>query len=151
MKSILITGSVAVALLIGGVWWSQSMQVSDPDVMTRGALHAHPTLEIYVKGVKQEIPANIGIGPQYAGVPGYDQQMQMTAIHTHDDVPIIHLEFGGGPVSRADVTLGQFFKIWGKDMRSFGANVKMTVHGAPNTEYESYIMGDGDKIELRYD
>lgn len=118
------------------------MRVSDPDIVSRSGLHVHPTLAIYVKGVKQEIPADLGVGPQYAGAPGYDLRMKMTAIHTHDDVPIIHLEFTGGPVRKEDVALGQFFKIWGKDMRSFGTNIHMTVNGKDNTEYENYIMQD---------
>jgi len=47
--------------------------------------------------------------------------------------------------------LENFFRNWGKDMRSFGANMRMTVNGVENTEFENYMMRDGDKIELRYD
>ena len=36
-------------------------------------------------------------------------------------------------------------------MWSFGTNVKMTVNGKENTEYENYAMQDKDKIELRYE
>ena len=151
MKTILVAVGMALVLLIGGVLWSQNLQVSDSTVLSRGGIHWHPTLAIYVKEVKQAIPANLGIGAQYAGAPGYDPQMQMAAVHTHDDMPIIHLEFMGGPVHIQDATLGQFFKMWGKDMRSFGTNMHMTVNGKDNTEYESYIMKDGDKIELRYE
>ncbi|TSC71132.1 MAG: hypothetical protein G01um101449_117 [Parcubacteria group bacterium Gr01-1014_49] len=151
MKTILSIGGATMLLLIGGVWWSQSLQTSDPDSISRSGVHWHPTLAIYVKGVPQEIPANIGVGPQYAGAPGYDPQMQMMAVHTHDDMPAIHLEFAGGPVRKEDVTLGQFFKIWGKDMRSFGSTMYMTVNGEENTDYENYVMRDKDKIELRYE
>lgn len=151
MKKILIIGGIALALLIGGVWWSESIQTGDPTLISRSGIHWHPTLAIYIHGVKQDIPANIGIGSQYAGTPGYDPQMQMAAVHTHDDMPIIHLEFMGGPVHMHDVTLGQFFKIWGKDMRSLGTNMQMTVNGKENTEYENYIMRDGDTIELHYE
>ena len=151
MKTILIIGGVAIAFLIGDVWWSQNLQASDPDVIFLDGIHWHPTLAIYVQGGRQEIPANVGIGPQYAGAPGYDPQMQMAAMHTHDDMPLIHLEFMGGPVHREDVTLGQFFRIWGKDMRSFGTTMRMTVNGKENTDNENYVMKDGDAIELRYD
>jgi len=151
MKTFLITGGVAAVLLVGGIWWSQSMQANDPDVVSRGGIHWHPTLAVYIKGEKQEIPANIGVGPQYAGAPNYNPQMQMAAVHTHDDMPIIHLEFMNGPVREKDATLGQFFKIWGKEMREFGANMRMTVNGDMNTEYEQYMMRDGDVIELYYD
>lgn len=151
MKTILIVGGAVAILLIGGVWWSQNLAASDPDVISRSGIHWHPQLTIYVKGEKKEISANIGIGSQYAGTPGYDPQMQMAAVHTHDDMPIVHLEFMSGPVHKEDATLGAFFKIWGKDIRSFGANMRMTVNGKENTDYENYIMRDGDKIELLYE
>lgn len=151
MKNILLIAGVVVVLLAGGLWWSRNLQASDPDIISRGAIHWHPTLEIYVKGVRQNIPANLGIGTQFAGTNGYDPQMQMAAVHTHEDMPILHLEFMGGPVRKEDITLGQFFKIWGKDMRQFGSNMRMTVNGQESKEYENYVMRNADKIELRYD
>ena len=148
----LLTGmAILIFLIVGGVLWSQSIQSGDPDIISRGGIHWHPQLTIYVKGLRWEIPANVGIGPRYAGTNGYDPQMQMAAVHTHEDLPLIHLEFMGGPVRKGDVTLGTFFNIWGKDMRSFGPNMRMTVNGKENTEYENYGMRDGDNIELHYD
>ena len=35
-------------------------------------------------------------------------------------------------------------------MRSFGTDMKMTVNGEENTEYDNYVMRDKDKIELRF-
>ncbi len=137
MKNFLII-SVAIILLVGGVWWSRSMQSEDTTIISRNGLHWHPELVIYVKGEKLEIPQNIGLGAIHMPV------------HTHDDLPLIHLEFQG-LVRKQDVTLGQFFKNWGKDINSFGENVKMTVNGVENVELENYIMQDKDKIELRYE
>lgn len=151
MKTILILGGAAAILLFGGVFWTQSLQASDPQVISRTGIHWHPTIAIYIKGVQQEIPADIGVGPQFAGTPGYDPQMKMAALHTHDDLPIVHLEFMDGPVRIADATVGQFFTMWGKDMRSLGASVRMTVNGKESAEFENYVMRDGDKIELHYD
>ncbi|MEY4747725.1 MAG: hypothetical protein RLZZ416_774 [Candidatus Parcubacteria bacterium] len=150
MKTIFILSGVAAVLLIGGTLWSRSIAGSDPDVVSVAGIHWHPRLAIYVKGQQIEIPANIGIGPRFAGTSGYDPQMQMAAMHTHDDLPLIHLEFMSGPVRKEDATLGQFFKIWGKDMRSFGSSMRMTVNGKDNTEFENYVMHDGDRIELRF-
>jgi len=118
---------------------SGTVTSNDPNVIALTGLHTHPTLTIYVKGVKQDIPANLGIVGS-----------SMPAVHTHDDLPIIHLEFNG-VVRKEDVMLGEFFKNWGKDMRSFGSTIKMTVNGVDNTEYERYIMRDKDVIELQYD
>ena len=151
MKTILIIAGIAALLLVGGTLWSKSIANSDPNVVASGGIHWHPQLTIYVKGQQVTIPQNLGIGQQFANTRGYDPQMQMAAMHTHEDLPLIHLEFMNGPVYKQDVTLGQFFKIWGKDMRSFGTNMRMTVNGQPNTDYENYVMHDGDKIELQYD
>lgn len=138
MKTGIIIGSAVVVLLFGGIGLSRSLQESDPDVLSRRGLHWHPLLVIYVKGEKIEIPQNIGLGAVHQPV------------HTHDDLPVIHLEFSG-MVRREDAMLGEFFRSWGRDMRSFGANMRMTVNDEENAEYENYVMHDGDRIELRYE
>ena len=56
-----------------------------------------------------------------------------------------------GLVRKEDITLARFFKVWGKDINSFGTNLTMTVNGKENTEYGNYLMQDKDKIELRYE
>ena len=141
MKNILIIVGIVALLLVGGSWWTKSLQSEDSNVIATGGMHWHPQLEIYVKGVKQDIPANVGIGAVHQ------------PIHTHDDDAargVLHLEFNGR-VTKDDIRLGNFFKNWGKDMRSFGENMQMTVNGEANTEFENYIMRDKDKIELRYE
>src|SRR3989344_1525375 len=138
MKTFLTLSVIAVLLLGGAVWFSRTIQTNDTGIISTNGLHWHPELEIYVNGEKQEVPQNIGL-------TGVHQPM-----HTHDDLPIIHLEFQG-IVRKQDLVLGQFFKNWGKDMSSFGANMKMTVNGIENTELENYVMQDKDKIELRYE
>ena len=138
MKTGIIIGSAVIVLLLGSTWLSSSLQNNNPDVLSERGLHWHPLLEIYVRGEKVEIPQNIGLGATHLPV------------HTHDDVPIIHLEFSG-VIRKEDAMLGEFFKSWGRDMRSFGTNMQMLVNGVENTEYENYVMRDGDKIELQYD
>ena len=137
-----ISWILVAIVVVGGLIWLVASQPKTPesDIVSRSGFHWHPELAIYVKGEKLEIPENIGIGAVHQ------------PIHTHDDNSqgVVHMEFQG-LARKQDVTLGQFFKNWGKDMRSFGANMKMTVNGEENTEYENYIMGDKDKIELRYE
>lgn len=166
MKSLLIAGAAAGILLVGGAWWaaetptsSEQTVLPDSGVVSRSGLHWHPQLEIYINGEKQEIPSDIGVGIQYASMPTYDPRMRMTALHTHDDLPIIHMEFGG-VVRENDTRLGNFFQIWGQE---FSANqiferengpegtVSMLVNGVPNNEFEHYRMKDGDRIEIRYE
>jgi len=152
MKNTFIIGSIAATLLlVGGVWWLNSLQESDPNTISTRGVHWHPQIEIYKKGEKQDIPANIGVGMQYASMPTFDQSMRMTAMHTHEPDGTIHLEFSGR-VMREDTTLGNFFVIWGKDMMGeFGTLTKMMVNGEETTEFGAYEMKDGDKIELRYE
>lgn len=152
MKNTFITGSiVATLLLVGGVWWLNSLQESDPNTISTRGVHWHPQIEIYIKGEKQDIPANIGVGMQYASMPTFDQSMRMTAMHTHEPGGMIHLEFSGR-VMREDTTLSNFFAIWGKDMMGeFGTLTKMMVNGEETTEFGAYEMKDSDKIELHYE
>ena len=134
-------GSLTVAIIGGLIWYVVTRPpIPEGDIVSRNGFHWHPELIIYVKGEKQEIPENIGIGAIHQ------------PIHTHDDSKqgVVHMEFEGR-VLKQDTTLGQFFKNWGKGMRSFGANMKMTVNGQENTEYENYLMHDKDKIELYFE
>ncbi len=146
MKNILIV--ISITVLAGGLlcWgtsaplFSSSSRPSIPEeeIIARRGIHWHPELAIYVKGIRQEIPANIGIGAVHQ------------PIHTHDATGVLHLEFQG-LVRKRDIVLGQFFKNWGRDMQSFGNNVNMKVNGKERTEFENYGMQDKDKIELRFD
>ncbi len=42
------------------------------NVVSNEGIHWHPELSIYIHGVKQVVPANIGIGKQYASSKWYD-------------------------------------------------------------------------------
>lgn len=137
MRNLLIVGAIVIVLL-GGVWWSQTLEKSADDIVATNGLHAHPELEMYVKGEKVDIPQNVGLGAVHS------------PIHTHDDLPAIHLEFSG-VVKEKDIKLSEFFKVWGKDINSFGSNMQMTVNGENNTEFGDYVMKNGDKIVLRYE
>ena len=112
--------------------------MAEGEILSRNGFHWHPELAIYIKSVKQDIPANIGIGAVH------------NPIHTHDASGTIHLEMQG-IVRKSDVTLSRFFKVWGKNFSDFGSAVKMTVNGQENTELGDYVMKDQDKIELHFD
>lgn len=128
-------GVLAIIALLG---WGVTSRSSDSDIVSTRGLHWHTNLSIIVRGEQIPIPADIGLGATEM------------AIHTHDTDGIIHMEFNG-TVRKEDLSLGQFFKVWGKDMRSFGANMRMTLNGATSTAYENYEMRDGDTIVLNYD
>lgn len=158
MKNTTIVATVAILLLVGGVWWSNNLEtkqledsgVNTSDIISKNGVHWHPQISIYANGDKQDIPANIGIGTKYASTPTYDQNMRMTAMHTHETDGTIHLEFSG-TVTKENTKLKNFFSIWGKDFMELGSTVTMTVNGEESLELEEYEMKDGDKIELRYE
>lgn len=135
-----VTTLVAVVLIGGLIMAYRSRpQIPESDIISRKGIHTHPELAIYVKGIKQEMPASLGVKPSF-----------MAPVHTHEPNGVIHLEFQG-LVQKKDIMLGQFFKSWGRDINSFGTNMKMTVNGKENTDHGNYLMQDKDKIELRYE
>lgn len=139
MKKEFIIGSILLVGVLGGLlWWSAALQTNDPEVVSAKGIHWHPELKVFVKGVAQPVQQNLGLGAVHS------------PLHTHEDLPIVHLEFEG-LVKKQDITLGKFFTLWGKDIRSLGTTLRMTVNGVENTEYENYVFKEGDKIELFYD
>jgi hypothetical protein len=108
------------------------------------AEHIHPHLSIIINGQAVAIPADIGITPTCT-----------RPVHTHDDTGTIHVE---SPVVYP-FTVHDFFLVWGKQFDStkiFEYNVDsthtltMTVNGAPNTQFQNYVMQDGDDIVITY-
>ncbi len=143
-----------IIIVVGGgigalVWYIASQPKTPPsELISKNGIHWHPELSIYVKGEKQEINANLGMG---AGM--------MAAVHTHDTTGVLHLE-PRGRVTKNDTKIGVFFKIWRKQFSSnciFDScngpegTVKMLVNGAENNEFENYQMNDKDKIEIRFE
>lgn len=106
------------------------------------AFHIHPELKIFINGQEVVIPENIGIKPYC-----------MNALHTHDDLPLIHVE---SPVQK-DFTLGDFFAVWEKNFNSMeildfkateAGQVKITVNGEEVDTFENTILRDKDKIVI---
>lgn len=122
---------------------------ADNEIISQEPIHYHPELTVLVKGEKQEIPANVGIGPQYRESRFYDTMMNMTDIHTHDASGVLHWEVMHAPVRRGHLRLGNFFEIWG---RSFDfSKAKMFINSEPNNELLNYLIKDGDKIGIIFE
>lgn len=108
------------------------------------AEHIHPHLEVVINGQPVTIPANIGISATC-----------QRPVHTHDASGTIHVE---SPVVYP-FTLHDFFLVWGEpfdntqilqykvDSSHF---LRMTVNGLPNSQFENYVMQDGDQIVITY-
>jgi len=108
------------------------------------AMHIHPRLKIFIDGVEEKIPANVGISPTC-----------MRSIHTHDDTGEMHLE------SRrvVDFKLKHFFAVWGQSfsrdqildyVRDEGHDIAVTVDGKPNREYGELVLRDEQEIVIEY-
>lgn len=141
MKKIFVILSISIFVLIMWIMISKSTMPKDSNVVSTNGLHWHSNVEIFVKGEKVEIPANIGLSDGH------------NPIHTHsEDAPqgVIHMEFEG-LVKKEDTKLGNFFNNWNKEIKSFGQNMQMTVNGIENKEFENYEMKDNDKIKLIYE
>ncbi len=165
-----ITIIIVAGAILGVVFWnrdnipkatvqeqSASAVSNQNDIISESGIHWHPELSIIIKGEKQLIPANIGLGMQYAGYPQYDSMMMMTDTHTHDASGQIHWEIMEGPVKKDDVRLGQFFNVWGKKFTSScifekcndaEGRVIFKVNGKDNPDFENYLVKDKDKIEI---
>ena len=144
--------ALLILLAAGSVGWFTWHIVNQPkipesEIISQKGIHWHPELTILIKGQKQEIPANIGIGAVHK------------PMHTHDDMGVIHLEFSG-LVKKEDVRLGNFFEIWSRKFnkdcifdKCSGAEgkLKMFVNDKENFDFEDYIMRDGDKIEIVFE
>lgn len=169
-KTIWAIGGVTLVVLLGVlVFGSQSRTTSellatsfsaaDSEVISETGIHWHAQLAIVIRGEKQDIPANVGIGSQHVDSPFYNPLEGLTDIHTHDASGTLHWEIATGPVKRGQLKLGVFFGIWGKPFSSqqifdsitgAGGTVSMTVNGQPNTDFEKYVIHDKDVIEIRY-
>lgn len=150
MKNTLLIIGAIIVLVVSATWWSRSLQSNDATIISTSGIHWHPRIEVFVKGEKQEVPANIGIGMQYAGYPHYDSRMMMTPMHTHENDGIIHMEFPAR-VTKDDAKLGNFLSLWGKNFFASGLSEKLTVNGKESDELSDYGMKDGDIIVLQYE
>lgn len=149
-------GSVAVILIIIGIIKKTSSNSYSSDSTTRQAalscttdmatqMHIHPTLEIFINGRSQTIPANIGIG-----------QFCFNALHTHDSSGVIHVE---SPI-QMDFKLSDFFAVWKEtfnknqilDYKADAAHtIRETVNGIETKDYENTILHDEDQIKIYYE
>lgn len=107
-------------------------------------LHIHPSLEIWIDGQNQTIPANIGIDGEGIRV-----------IHTHDDSGEIHVE---SPWSH-QFYLKDFFFIWSRRFDKDcifehcvdgNHTLKVFVDGKENGLYGDIPLEDGERIKIVY-
>ncbi len=101
------------------------------------AYHIHAHVDIFVNGVQEPVPANIGIDIN-AG--------KISPLHTHDATGVIHIE----SADQRRFTLGQFFTEWGVRL----GEGCVGSYCAPQTSLHVYVDGqetttDPTQIELK--
>lgn len=141
---------VAILVPVALIAWIMSLpKIPEDEILSRAGVHWHAELSIVVNGEKVNIPANIGIPVGIA---------HPSNMHTHAEDNVIHIEVGG-IVKKDDARLKNFFEQWEKDFTkdailgnaaTGSSTLTMRVNGIDNTEFENYVLRDGDKIEIVY-
>lgn len=145
-------GVALVALgVIGFIVWTimKAPTLSNEGLVSKSEVHWHARLDIRVRGEDVVIPANIGI-------PLGNPTAHPENMHTHAEDRIVHIE-KLPPVYEADLKLGNFFEVWGKEFNARcvvdtciqdSEEVTLKVNGKENTQFEHYLLRDGDQVEI---
>lgn len=159
MKTIYIV-LIVIILIFGSffVLFRSSSKTQYTTGIPQQPIHWHPKLKILIKGEEQLIPPGVGIN--VGNNIDYEiSGMRMSPTHTHESDGTIHLENNKPWLKPETLTLGYFFKVWGKNFNSscifeycngLDGTITMTVNGQPNNEFGSYIMHDRDDIVIKY-
>ncbi len=149
-KKIIVWAIVLGALGYGIYAIATSPKITEEEIVSNKGLHWHARLSIKINGEEIAIPTNIGVNG-VTGIGGDPMEL-----HTHAEDGIIHAEFTG-LITKEQLTLKNFFEVWGKDFSKDsilghkaddGHIIKMFVDGKENFEFENYsINGIDDKIE----
>lgn len=148
MKKSVIWIVVIVVILIGLMMWGRTASEDaaghweDTDVLclpsghANVAYHIHPTLDIFVDGEVESVPANIGVNTEC-----------MAEIHTHDATGKIHIETTS---AERNITLGDFFAVWDENLEREGFETEVTVNGEPLSDLLDFVPQDLDAIVIKY-
>jgi len=135
-----------------------NVAVDDKITIPLGSVHWHPKFTIKIDDELMVIPNDIGYGTGRI-VDTHLSGMRMSPTHTHESDGTIHIE-NKNPSSKPEtLTLGYFFYVWDKEFSSTcifdyctdKGVLTMYVNGQENTEFQNYIMRDGDEILIEYE
>jgi hypothetical protein len=110
------------AMAISGIECDRSEQLN---------YHIHSHLDVFVNGVQQQVPSNIGI---------LSSPSCLYWLHTHSEDGIIHVEAPGA----REFTLGQFLDIWQQTL----ANSTTFFDSVSDMPVTAYV--DGQRYEGDY-
>jgi hypothetical protein len=101
------------------------------------AQHIHQNIEVTVDGIPEIIPPTVGVVTDC-----------LAEVHVHEGEPgKIHVE-----TTKADreITLGQFFAVWGKPFDRDGFTSTVLVDGATSKAKANLILKDKQVILVHY-
>ncbi len=115
---------IVAALVLGAYYVAPILTPTSADIVSycggeATAQHYHTLLDIYINGVRKDVPAEIGISPTETKPAYVCPSGELHMLHTHDASGIIHNELPG--FVKTTPTLGDFFTIWGQPLT--GASV----------------------------
>ncbi len=116
------------------VWNSQG--VACLGTHANATLHFHPSLRVFVDGIEEIIPANVGAVNRC-----------MSEVHTHDATGTIHIESVNG---FKPFHLKDFFVVYDKPIEREGYVLKVMVDGKESKELGELLLVDKQKIVLEY-
>lgn len=116
--------------------WEDTQVLCLPAGHANLAYHIHPALKIFVDGEEEAVPANIGVSDNC-----------MAEIHTHDGTGKIHIETTS---AGREITLENFFEVWGQEIERGGYQAEITVNGEPVADPASFVPQDLDEIVVSY-
>jgi hypothetical protein len=144
IKLTIIAGAIIAAAIWAGI---VSVKPSDnsKSMSDQMVMHIHPRLYMEMGGQTYMVPQNVGIDPSMWKDHSLDQygMTGMAPLHTHTNDGIIHVESN----VKRDYTLGEFFDIWGIDIK--GKTVNATSNGEPIPDYRAHVLKDEESIILK--
>ena len=144
---------ILIVALIGLLWWSRSVSQDSNNSATAAfwpgtdiaclrfghqniAQHIHPVLKVLVDGQEEGLPANIGVTPSC-----------MAEAHTHDASGTLHFE---SVSATKTFTLGDFLKVWGRDIARDGYTHSVTINDEVVGDVETRVLQDEDRVVISY-
>ena len=118
-------------------YWKDTGIACLPNGHQNLAMHIHATLEIFVNGNQEVIPANIGVTNDC-----------LAEVHTHEANNLIHIETGE---PSEPFTLGDFYRVWEQDSNRLDLGLEMFVNGQKvQGPPDAIVLEDGQKVRLEY-
>ena len=99
---------------------------------TAAAYRAYVHLDLYLRGRRVAVPANVGVFPARGSQPACQY-----ALRTRDTSGVVHV----AAPRRAAYTLGQFFDIWGMPLAPGVLLGFQATPGAHGTAMRAYVNG----------